>query len=218
MQFENTLSGTKSESQERVLVRTIQMKMSLICMKINLRVKLIFISKGFEPGLVLKQRSKELGNGFFLFRVYYWEDFKWFTKIITISTVFRTFSMEITLSCPTPRLAYRECTGHWLKMDSAATKADPPQLDTPAVIKWSVVIVLAIARPFWMQSMTRFWTFPMPISFPPSPIPMVEIFPDSWAENINHINRDHQITLGYGGCGNATSKKFSGKLATKWFF
>ena len=99
-------------------------------------------------------------------------------KLRTFSTEFRTSSSETSLSLPTPLLAYDEWTGHWLKTNNAAAKAEPPQLDTPAVIKWSVVTLLAIWGPFSMCSITRWRTFPMPISFPPSPIPIVAIFPE----------------------------------------
>ena len=45
-----------------------------------------------------------------------------------------------------------------------------------------------------MCSMTFCLTFPIPISFPPSPIPIVVIFSDVWAENNKKmsIKRDNE--------------------------
>ena len=67
-------------------------------------------------------------------------------------------------------------------MARAATNADPPRLETPEVIKWSVATVLAMCRPFAMPLTTLWWTFPIPISLPASAIPIVEIFPDFFAK------------------------------------
>ena len=70
-----------------------------------------------------------------------------FIKGINISAVFKT-SITIGVSGSVPHLTCGECTEHWFKIARAATNADPPRLETPEVIKWSVATVLAMCRSF----------------------------------------------------------------------